>query len=109
MLNIERRLDHFETEAFVGARHREHFGFADAPSERLDQAFVVNQRDRIANAQLIEPPLHPGHAADAGEVGQVQLQLAEDPVHRVVSAHDEFNRVAEEGGRWRDRGNGDIL
>ena len=93
--DVDRRRDDLGGECrvagLVDARDRQHFGLADAAAQRLHQAFVVHQPDGVAWPQPIELLLHARQLANARQVGQVQLELPEDAVQRVVAADDEFD------------------
>ena len=94
--DVDRRCDDLGGEACRRSRVTDSiFGLADAAGQRLNQAFVVHQSDGVARAQLIELLLHARQLANARQVGQVQLELPEDAIQRVVAADDEFDGLPE--------------
>ena len=96
---LHRRCDDLGREGrvagLVDSRDRQHFGLADAAAQRLHQAFVVHQPDRVAWPQAIQLLLHARQLANACQVRQVQLELAENAVQGVVAADDEFDCLPE--------------
>src|SRR5688572_32269095 len=81
--------------SFVDSRYRQHFRLADAAAQRLNQAFVMHQSDGVARAQAIKLLLHARQLANARQVRQVQFEVPEDAVQRVVAADDEFDGLPE--------------
>ena len=70
-------------------------------------SLVVNDRDGVADAQAVDALARPGHAAQGRQIIEIEIELAEQPIERVVTAHDDFHFVAQRlmnGNDGLDRG-----
>ena len=66
----------------------------------------MNEFDCVARSKLVKAFLHARQIPNDREIGEVQLQLSEDPIQGVVAADHEFNCVAE---RLRNRRRRNLL
>ena len=71
--------------SFSAARDRQDFGLAYTTLQRLQGAFVMNEFDCVARSKLVKAFLHARQIPNEREIGEVQLQLSEDPIQGVVA------------------------
>src|SRR6185312_445479 len=114
---FERILQHVRAEAIGIADDFQRFTRAQLPLESEQAAVAVHEVQRFTRAQIIQRVLEPREVANGGEIGEIELQAAENAVERVVARNDDLDgggaeidreqrRLSREGrGRGRGRCN----